>query len=132
MNPADKRLAMMVEDHPISYMDFEGEIPRGNYGAGDVIVWDKGLYASSEVSDLSEGYRALESGIERGELKIVLHGEKLKGAFALVAMKGAKEPNAWLLIKERDTYANIEKDVTRAVKSVLTGDTLPRDSKRRV
>jgi bifunctional non-homologous end joining protein LigD len=96
MNPKDKRLAMHVEDHPLSYGSFEGEIPKGNYGAGTVKIWDKGMYLP------------LEGNIHKGEFKFVMLGKKLKGAFVLVKMKeGPRNPkgNAWLLIKEKDEYA---------------------------
>lgn len=123
LNPKDKRLAMEVEDHPISYMKFEGQIPKGNYGAGDVIVWDFGLYASMGSLDMKKG-------LQEGKMKFVLYGEKLKGAFSLVKMKG-KEKNAWLLIKENDEYAS-DKDVTEKMKSVLSNNSLPRDHKKKV
>jgi bifunctional non-homologous end joining protein LigD len=99
MDPADKRLAMRVEDHPLDYAGFEGRIPAGNYGAGEVIVWDNGTYGLFEGDDPARE-------IERGSVKLVLHGKKLKGHFALVKIKardGAE--NAWLLIKERDAFA---------------------------
>ena len=125
MNPADKRLAMMTEDHPMSYASFEGVIPKGQYGGGDVIVWDNGVYGSTETTDIEESRKKLKSGFFKGEMKFVLYGEKLKGSFALVRMKG-KEENAWLLIKERDEYASKE-DVTKQVESVISGKVLPRD-----
>lgn len=99
MDPADKRLAMRVEDHPLDYAGFEGRIPAGNYGAGEVIVWDAGTYGLFEGDDPARE-------IERGSVKLVLHGHKLKGDFALVKIRardGAE--NAWLLIKERDRFA---------------------------
>ncbi|MFW2135969.1 DNA polymerase ligase N-terminal domain-containing protein [Chryseobacterium sp. TY4] len=104
LNPNDKRLAMMVEDHPYDYKDFEGNIPEGNYGAGQVEVWDRGTYEpldqNSKLSDEKELLKELKSG----SLKFVLHGKKLKGEFALVKMKNA-ENNAWLLIKHNDKFA---------------------------
>ena len=99
MDPADKRLAMRVEDHPLDYAGFEGRIPAGNYGAGEVIVWDAGTYGLFEGEDPARE-------IERGSVKLVLNGRKLKGNFALVKIRardGAE--NAWLLIKERDAFA---------------------------
>lgn len=99
MDPADKRLAMRVEDHPLGYAGFEGRIPAGNYGAGEVIVWDEGTYGLFEGDDPARA-------IERGSVKLVLRGHKLKGNFALVKIRardGAE--NAWLLIKERDAFA---------------------------
>lgn len=133
MNPADKRLAMETEDHPMEYVDFEGVIPEGNYGAGDVIVWDTGLYTSAETADPEAGRKKLKSGYHAGEMKIVLLGQKLKGGFALVRMKGRGDTStplsasrAWLLVKEKDEFAST-KDVTKQTKSVLSGVKLPRD-----
>lgn len=126
MNPEDKRLAMMVEDHPLSYGTFEGEIPKGQYGAGDVIVWDRGRYVSRESADPEESRKKIKAGLHRGEIKFVLLGKKLKGGFVLVKLKGDKESNAWLLIKERDPYTNT-KDVTKEVRSALSRRVLPRD-----
>ncbi|MCL7987128.1 DNA ligase D [Sphingobacterium sp. lm-10] len=102
LNPDDKRLAVMVEDHPLSYRTFEGEIPKGNYGFGTVRIFDKGYYTPL---DKSLGEKELLQQLESGSLKIVLHGKKLKGEFALVRMKHAKDENAWLLIKHADKYA---------------------------
>lgn len=129
LNPADKRLAMMVEDHPISYMRFEGAIPAGNYGAGDVIVWDFGFYTSPDTADIAVARKTLKSGLMQGDIKFVLYGEKLKGGFALIKMKNAKDENAWLLVKERDAYAKTT-DITKKTESVLTGVKLPRDTKK--
>ncbi|RPD38545.1 DNA ligase D [Chitinophaga barathri] len=103
LNPEDKRLAMEVEDHPYDYKDFEGEIPPGNYGAGYVYVWDKGTYELLHENGKSFDASALKEW-KSGNLKVVLHGKKLKGEFALVKMKG-REENAWLMIKHRDKYA---------------------------
>jgi|SRR6185312_5028262 len=105
MNPEDKRLAMMVEDHPYDYKDFEGTIPEGNYGAGLVEIWDKGYYTDiDEASKKGLAEKKLLKELEAGNLKFVLHGEKLKGEFALVKMKNMGK-NAWLLIKHNDAYA---------------------------
>lgn len=103
MNPKDKRLAMMVEDHPYSYKDFKGVIPSG-YGAGIVEIWDKGKYTDIESSPGAAVEKKLKAGLKAGNLKFRLHGKKLKGEFALVKLKG-KEENSWLLIKHRDEYA---------------------------
>jgi bifunctional non-homologous end joining protein LigD len=102
MNPADKRLAMQVEDHPYDYKDFEGVIPEGNYGAGYVYVWDKGSYELLH----EDGSFDKEAGkeIEAGNLKIRLKGKKIKGEFALVKLKNSDD-NAWLLLKHKDDYA---------------------------
>lgn len=124
LNPADKRLAMMVEDHPFDYKDFEGIIPAGNYGAGTVMVWDEGTYESLEETDGSKAAqeKALLKGLREGSLKFRLNGQKLKGEFALVRTKGRGE-NSWLLIKHRDRYAS-EKPVTDKDKSVLSKKTI--------
>src|SRR5204863_9664932 len=84
LNPQDKRLAMMVEDHPFDYRTFEGTIPAGNYGAGTVMLWDEGTYHALDADDRDESERILREGLERGSLKFVLDGQKLKGAFTLV------------------------------------------------
>ncbi len=104
MNPKDKRLAMMVEDHPFDYKDFEGVIPEGNYGAGIVEIWDRGTYTDIEGSGKKEAEQKLLEELGKGSIKFMLHGNKLKGEFALVKMKGRGE-NTWLLIKHRDEYA---------------------------
>jgi len=103
MNPQDKRLAMMVEDHPYSYKDFKGVIPSG-YGAGIVEIWDNGKYTDIESSPKADVEKKLKAGLKAGNLKFTLFGKKLKGEFALVKLKG-KEENAWLLIKHKDEYA---------------------------
>jgi bifunctional non-homologous end joining protein LigD len=103
LNPRDKRLAMMVEDHPYSYKDFKGVIPSG-YGAGIVEIWDKGKYTDIENSETKIAEKNLKAGLKSGSLKFTLHGKKLKGEFALVKLKG-KDENAWLLIKHKDEYA---------------------------
>ncbi len=121
LNPKIKRLAMMVEDHPYDYRTFEGVIPKGNYGAGEVIVWDEGFYHSNETDDLEESTKKLKAGLKKGDLKFVLEGKKLNGEFALVKMK--KEDNSWLLLKKKDQFAS-EKDVTKENKSVITGKTI--------
>ena len=119
LNPKEKRLAMMVEDHPFDYKDFEGTIPEGNYGAGNVIVWDKGTYKSANNNGKSNDNKLIEEGLKKGDLKIILQGEKLKGEFALVDMKKPKQ-NAWLLIKKKDEYAN-SKNILSKDESVISG-----------
>ncbi len=109
MNPADKRLAMAVEDHPYSYRTFTGIIPEGNYGAGIVEIWDSGTYECLNVPDRKKGETKLRKDLKAGSLKVVLHGKKLKGEFALVKMQGADQKNAWLLIKHNDRYAVSQK-----------------------
>jgi bifunctional non-homologous end joining protein LigD len=107
MNPEDKRLAMMVEDHPYDYKDFKGVIPEG-YGAGIVEIWDNGQYTDIENDDREIAEKKLRAGLKAGNLKFTLFGKKLKGEFALVKIKG-KDDNAWLLIKHKDKYATDKK-----------------------
>src|ERR1700712_5615534 len=119
-NPADKRLAMMVEDHPFDYRDFEGIIPEGNYGAGTVIVWDTRTYEPLvPVKSKKEAEKEMLKELEKGSVKINMHGKKLKGEYALVHTHGRGE-NSWLLIKHRDKYAS-EDDITANDKSVISG-----------
>jgi bifunctional non-homologous end joining protein LigD len=105
LNPTDKRLAVMVEDHPLSYASFKGTIPEGNYGAGIVEIWDKGTYQPEEMQDVSD--KEIERHIKNGMLKFSLMGKKVKGSFALVRIHGDESKN-WLLIKHRDKYATEE------------------------
>lgn len=121
LNPEDKRLAMMVEDHPYDYKDFEGHIPQGNYGAGNVIVWDHGTYTTTDENS-ADIQRTLRAGLHKGHLSFILTGKKLKGEFALVKMKGRQE-NAWLLLKKDDKYASGD-DVLVKNKSVISRRTL--------
>ncbi len=128
MNPDDKRLAMHVEDHPYDYKDFEGTIPEGNYGAGNVIVWDNGWYQSYNHKDKKNAEKELLAGYYKGHITFILHGKKLKGEFALVKMKGRGE-NAWLLLKAGDEYATKE-DILLKNKSVISRKALkPREKK---
>ena len=122
-DPAVKRLAMMVEDHPYNYRNFEGIIPQGQYGGGTVIVWDEGTYEPiEEITTKKAQEKLLTKQLVSGSLKFRLHGKKLKGEFALVHTRGQGD-NAWLLIKHRDAYANTT-DITKKEKSVLTGKTI--------
>ncbi|HWR17639.1 MAG TPA: non-homologous end-joining DNA ligase [Terriglobales bacterium] len=120
LNPADKRLAMMVEDHPVSYFHFEGIIPEGNYGAGTVMVWDTGTW--EPLGNASEM-------LKKGDLKFRLNGKKLKGEFVLAHMK-ARRPgskgNEWLLIKKKDEAVKPGFDVDKLDWSVLTKRSLKR------
>jgi bifunctional non-homologous end joining protein LigD len=92
MNPADKRLAVRVDDHNLVYADFEGKIPESEYGAGDVVIWDSGTY------------ELMSGGIDAGKLEIVFRGKKIKGMFAFVRMSG--KDREWLLIKKNDQFAD--------------------------
>ena len=122
MNPEEKRLAIMVENHPYSYKDFEGTIPEGNYGAGNVIVWDNGTYTLDDEQKTESIETKFKSGLQNGHLSFILNGKKLKGEFVLVRLK-IKQKNAWLLIKKEDEFAS-ETDILNANKSVISNLTL--------
>ena len=120
LDPSVKRLAMRVEDHPVDYAGFEGVIPEGEYGAGTVMVWDRGTWAPDDQD--------VDAALRRGELKFTLHGTKLKGSWVLVRTRSGYPPSsgrpAWLLIKHRDTYAS-DRDVTASLpNSVVSKKTL--------
>ncbi len=121
LNPALKRLAVLVEDHPFDYQNFEGVIPEGNYGAGSVIVWDRGFYQHPAARDRQESEQLLLDGLSKGHLKFVLAGEKLKGEFALVRTK--RDEKSWLLLKKKDSYATKE-DILDENRSVASNQTL--------
>ena len=118
-DPSVRRLAMEVEDHPISYNTFEGTIPQGEYGGGTVMLWDRGTYGPE---DPDGGIEALRAGYEKGDLKISLHGERLEGAWVLVRMKKEDERAQWLLIKHRDEFADPDYDVTAEVTTSVKSD----------
>src|SRR5258706_3998514 len=124
LNRDDKRLAVQTEDHPYDYASFEGVIPPGQYGAGEVIVWDCGVYSPDEGETLFHDRKAAEEqvrgGLEKGKLSILLRGEKLKGSFALVRTKSGKDGKEWLLLKHKDRYVSAT-DVTEQNRSVLSG-----------
>ncbi|CAM3272594.1 DNA ligase D [Aequorivita lipolytica] len=101
MNPRDKRLAIMTEDHPVKYLTFHGSIPKGNYGAGVMDIWDDGIF---RIMESEEGNDPLKQ-LKKGDLKIEFFGKKIKGAFALVHTKRGEKQNQWLLIKKKDNYA---------------------------
>jgi len=121
LDPADKRLAVMVDDHPLAHFAFEGIIPVGQYGAGAVVVWDQGHY------ELLEGNDPVEA-LKEGKLVIELHGETLKGGFSLVKMKGRGEKN-WLLIKKKDHHGQtgwtLSRALTKGKKATLEEKTPP-------
>lgn len=122
-DPKTKRLAMMVEDHPYDYKSFEGIIPKGEYGGGTVIVWDQGTYEPiKKIKGKKAQEKYLLDELRSGALKIVLHGQKLKGEYAFVKTHGMGE-NAWLLIKHHDEYAS-RSDITKKDKSVLSEKTI--------
>ena len=125
LNPQDKRLAMQTEDHPFDYASFEGVIPPKQYGAGEVIVWDCGVYSPDEddetwFHDRARAEHLLHKGLEDGKLSLQLRGEKVKGSFALVRTRDAK---TWLLIKHKDRFV-AKGDLTERDRSVLSGVTV--------
>src|SRR3954451_22720452 len=126
LDPKIKRQGIMTEDHPYDYRTFEGVIPKGEYGGGQVIVWDEGIYTPDEDGitswdDKDEGSRRMIEGIERGRLSFNLQGRKLGGSLALV--KTSYGPNTWLMLKHKDEFAS-ERDVLQEDKSVRSGLTI--------
>lgn len=126
LNPKDKRVAAHVEDHPYDYGSFEGVIPKGNYGAGQVIVWDNGTYTPDEKGvyswgDKAEGSRRILGDMENGKISFTLRGKKLHGSWTLVQIKS--DPKSWLLIKHRDEFAST-RDILEEDRSVISGLTL--------
>jgi bifunctional non-homologous end joining protein LigD len=124
LNPKDRRLAQLVEDHPFDYKDFEGIIPEGNYGAGTVIIWDQGTYAPADsTGDKEQDEKLLLKQFWGGAIKIEMHGKKLKGQFTLVKTP-ARGHNAWLLSKLNDKHARDDTDITQRDMSVVSGLTI--------
>ena len=120
LNPADKHLAVLVEDHPLEYGDFEGVIPEGNYGAGAVIVWDRGVYTALDPKD------DVAAAVRAGKLDLMMRGFKLRGAYTLVrtgrgTKSAASDKQQWLLIKKRDEYASADDVLQMHPRSVLSG-----------
>ena len=132
LDPNDKRLAMQVEDHPVSYFDFEGTIPEGNYGAGSVMVWDVGTWEPLSPVPVNGQYvRGTEQEaaamLAKGDLKFRLKGKRLNGDFALVHIKARRagsKGNEWLLIKKKDEDAVSGFDIDQYETSVLSGRTM--------
>jgi bifunctional non-homologous end joining protein LigD len=139
LDNTQKRLAMKTTDHQVSYKDFEGVLPEGEYGAGPVIVWDKGYYIPEiettekiagktekkreQILDVKEGEKVMQQGLEDGQLKFTLVGEKMKGSFALVKA-GFAGKNSWLLIKHKDKFVKEGYDANKHPKSVKSGKTI--------
>lgn len=111
LNPQDKRLAMMVEDHPLPYEKFEGIIPKGNYGAGIVMIWDKGIYFPLPDEE------SFKPNLHKGSISFFLVGKKLQGEFSLVKLTD-KEDNSWLLIKKPDEFASEERVIEKDLSAV--------------
>jgi bifunctional non-homologous end joining protein LigD len=111
LDPAVKRLAMETTEHDMDYRNFEGVIPEGAYGAGAVMIWDEGTYTAEheiskgvreQIADPAKAQNVMLRGLQKGEIKFILHGKKLNGSFALVKTRGFGPKNAWLLIKHKD------------------------------
>lgn len=120
LNPKVRRLAVLTEDHSLSYKNFEGRIPEGEYGAGAVIVWDRGTYRNIKVGAQGKPL-TMRGAFRKGTIEVVLHGTKLKGAFALIRMKGKQ----WLLIKMKDKHADAKTNIIKSdPHSVKTGRTI--------
>jgi len=122
LDPSVKRLAMQVEDHPIEYNEFEGTIPKGEYGGGTVMLWDRGTYSyGGSNPDPDEGIR---QGLQKGDFKFVLNGKRLRGSWALVRMKRRDQPGKpqWLLIKHQDEYAAPGSDVGAQYQTSVSTD----------
>jgi bifunctional non-homologous end joining protein LigD len=127
LDPQARHLAVMVEDHPVEYANFEGIIPKGEYGAGEVIVWDTGTYSPDEggiflFSDRANAQAQIRNGLEKGKISFTLRGHKLKGSWTLVKVK--KREKDWLLMKHRDEYASPGSDILQQGLSVLSGRSL--------
>src|SRR5271157_384374 len=118
LNPSDKRLAVQTEDHPLDYANFEGNIPEGSYGAGTVMVWDRGTFQVEGTVDAA-------NQLERGEIKFALNGEKLRGSFVIVRLKNSEKGNEWLMIKHKDAAGDPHWNIDEHDGSVLTGRVLP-------
>ncbi|MEW5930044.1 MAG: DNA ligase D [Gemmatimonadota bacterium] len=124
LDPAAKRLAVEVEDHPIEYNEFEGTIPRGEYGGGTVMLWDRGTYSVDGAAPGEDPERALLAGHRRGRISVTFYGERLRGSWLLVRTRGGEKPQ-WLLMKHEDATADPERDlVAEAVTSVDSGRTM--------
>jgi DNA ligase D-like protein (predicted 3'-phosphoesterase) len=123
-DPRERRLAIRVEDHPLEYADFEGVIPEGQYGAGAVIVWDRGTYRNRTKRDGAEV--PIERALEDGHVVVELHGQKLRGGYALTRTGTDRRGlERWLLVKKRDAEADAAQDILSArPESVLSGRTV--------
>lgn len=119
-NTSERRLAMPTEDHPMSYKDFEGVIPKDNYGGGEVIVWDRGTYYNLKDNNSP----TVEESLNDGHATIFLEGEKLKGGYALIRTSKGKNER-WLLVKMKDDYADARRNPTSTEnQSVISGKTI--------
>jgi bifunctional non-homologous end joining protein LigD len=128
MDPLQKKLAIMVEDHPFEYRNFEGTIPEGNYGAGTVMIWDEGTYHIPGALNKTEAQNKFKQSIDKGHITFILDGLRIKGAFHLVKLNRAGLSNGWLLIKKKDQYASTD-PFPNDVRSIRSGRTMEQISK---
>jgi DNA ligase D-like protein (predicted 3'-phosphoesterase) len=127
-DPSDKRLAVQTEDHPVDYLDFEGVIPEGEYGAGVVLVWDRGTYRNLRAD--KDDAKDMQASLDEGLVEVWLDGEKLSGGYALKRIRGGDKPQ-WLLIKMDDTEADARRRPTSTQpESVQTGRELDEIAER--
>ena len=123
LDPREKRLAVRTEDHPLEYAEFEGNIPEGQYGAGTVIVWDKGVYENASIKD--DKRVSMSTALEAGHIKFRLLGMKLRGGYTLVQTKMRGEDKNWLLVKDKDAEADVHRNPVKTdPRSVLSGKTI--------
>ncbi len=123
-DPRERRLAIQTEDHPIEYAEFEGTIPEGEYGAGTVLVWDRGRFRNLRAGNHADDEASLADSFEEGKIEVWLEGEKLEGGFALIRT-GEPETTRWLLVKMDDEGADARRNPTSTEPaSVLSGRTL--------
>src|SRR5277367_4219850 len=123
LDPSVKRLAVHVEDHPFEYRNFEGQIPQGQYGGGDVIVWDRGTYTV-------DGTLSGQAQLAKGDLKFTLQGEKLHGSFVLVKIRYSQKQNEWLLIKHKDAFVDTSWNIDEHGESVVSGRAVDSSKKK--
>jgi DNA ligase D-like protein (predicted 3'-phosphoesterase) len=124
LDPRDKRLAMRTEDHPMQYLEFEGVIPKGEYGGGPMIVWDRGVYENISKTRRGDPL-TMEEALEKGDIKVFLLGEKVRGPYALVRTSKPGDREQWLLIKKKGEGADARRKPTSSQpESVLTGRTI--------
>lgn len=127
LNPEEKHLAVQTEDHPLDYANFEGNIPKGEYGGGPVIIWDKGTFSPDNHGDTSWGNRAeaqkrIREGLKKGKISIFLKGEKLQGSWTLFRL--ANKEKDWILLKHKDQFVKRDVDITHEDRSVVSGLTI--------
>jgi bifunctional non-homologous end joining protein LigD len=122
-NPAERRLAMQTEDHPMGYIDFEGTIPKGEYGGGTVMVWDIGTYHAEGNTEDAKDHSLMKKQLREGSIKVTLNGGKLKGSWHLILMKTEDDRKQWLLMKGKDEFSGSK--ITFDENSILTGRDLP-------